>query len=143
MLILLLGTCESEQFPTPKYNKSQKYNVKLCIHDFYSTKFYLHFHIPTSKWVSKLIENVTISEDDIVRIVKSLNPNKSDGWDNLSIMMIEICDQSISYQLKLIFIDSLQEGISPKWKKANILPVHKKESKILIKSYRPIFGKIF
>ena len=46
-VILLLGAC-SEQFPTAEYNKSKKWNIKLRIHDFYSTKSYLHFHIPTS-----------------------------------------------------------------------------------------------
>ena len=47
VLILLLGACESEQFPTAEHNKSQKQNIKLCIHGFYFTKFCLHFHFPT------------------------------------------------------------------------------------------------
>ena len=47
VLILLLGACESEQFPTAEYSKSQKYNIKLCIHAFYSTRFCLHSHFPT------------------------------------------------------------------------------------------------
>ena len=34
-----------------------------------------------------------------------------------------------------------QEGIFPDcWKKANIVPLHKKESKNLLKNYRPIRG---
>ena len=53
--------------------------------------------------------------------------------------MIKIFGQSISYLLTRIFIDSLQEGIFPEsWKKANIVPVNKKENKILIRNYRPI-----
>ena len=34
---------------------------------------------------NKLIENVTTHEEDITRIFKILNPNKSHSWDNLSI----------------------------------------------------------
>ena len=96
-----------------------------------------------------LIENVTINEGDSTCIVKNSNSNKSHDWDNLFIRKIKICGPSITYTLKVLFIDSLQGRIFPEsWKKANIVPVHKKESKILIKNYRPIsllqmFGKIF
>lgn len=46
---------------------------------------------------NKLIENVTISEDDFTHIVKNLSPNKSHGWHNLPVGIIKICGQSISY----------------------------------------------
>ena len=51
--------------------------------------------------------------------------------------------------LKFIFETSVRSGCFPdSWKKGNIIPVHKKESKNLVKNYRPIsllpiFGKIF
>lgn len=84
-----------------------------------------------------------ISEDGVTRIVKSLNPSKSHGWDNLSVRKIKTCVQSNSYPLKLISLDSLQEGIFPEcWKEANIALVHKKENKVFIKNYKPIFEKI-
>ena len=50
---------------------------------------------------------------------------------------------------QLLFKSMLVEGIFPEdWKKSNVVPVHKKESKNLIKHYRPIsllpiFSKIF
>ena len=49
----------------------------------------------------------------------------------------------------IIFNTALNTGVFPDlWKKGNIVPVHKKESKHLVKNYRPIsllplFGKIF
>ena len=49
---------------------------------------------------NKLIENVTINEDDITRIAKNLNPNKSYVWDNLSVRMIS--GQSISGQKSMV-----------------------------------------
>ena len=63
--------------------------------------------------------------------------------------MIKLCGKSIVYPLKLIFEASLQGVEFPDyWKKANVVPVHRKESKNLVKNQRPIsllpiFGKIF
>ena len=51
--------------------------------------------------------------------------------------------------LKIIFEHSLKIGkFLEKWKKADVVPVHKKEDKILVKNYRPIslipiFAKMF
>ena len=63
--------------------------------------------------------------------------------------MIKMCDESIVFPLKLIFESALKFGVYPdKWKKAKVIPVHKKESKNLLKNYSPISllpvcGKIF
>ena len=90
---------------------------------------------------------MNVNGDDILAIIKNLNPNKSHGWDNISIRMIKLCGKSIAYSLKLIFEASLQCGEIPDyWKKANAVPAHKKKK--LVKNYRPIsllpiYGKIF
>ena len=53
--------------------------------------------------------------------------------------MIKICDKTFVYPLKLIFKASIQEGVFPDcWKKASAVPIKKKESKNLLKNYRPI-----
>ena len=63
--------------------------------------------------------------------------------------MIQLCRKEIILPLQLLFKSMLEEGIFPDdWKKSNVVPVHKKESTNLIKSYRPIsllpiFSKIF
>ena len=63
--------------------------------------------------------------------------------------MIKICGRSIAFPLRLIFESALHDGIFPdQWKKGNIVPIHKKGNKNLIKNYRPIsllpmFSKIF
>ena len=70
-------------------------------------------------------------------------------WDDISIAIVKMCDESIAYPLKIIFETALKSGIYPdKWKKADVFPVHKKESKNILKNYRPISllpvcGKIF
>ena len=63
--------------------------------------------------------------------------------------MIKICSESVTIPLKIIFEESLKKGIFPEiWKKANVVPIHKKEDKTFIKNYcpislLPIFGKMF
>ena len=63
--------------------------------------------------------------------------------------MIKICDWTLALPLKLIFKDCLAQGIFPEtWKRANIVPVRKRNSKNLKENYRPIsllplFGKTF
>ena len=75
----------------------------------------------------KRISDIEIKEDDIVLIIKNVNPNKAHGWDNVSIRMIQLCRKSIEKPLNYLFESSFTAGIfSEDWKKANIIPVHKK-----------------
>ena len=53
--------------------------------------------------------------------------------------MIKICDELKKFPLKLFLESALKFGVYPdKWEKANVIPVHKKESKNLLTNYRPI-----
>ena len=81
--------------------------------------------------------------------MKSLDPNKSHGWDNISIKMIKMCGESLALPLKMIFEAALNNGaFADDWKKDNIVPVHKKNLKTMLINYcpislLPIFAKIF
>ena len=63
--------------------------------------------------------------------------------------MIKICDETIALQLKIIFDTVFKSGSYPdKWKRANVVTVHKKGNKNILKNYRPISllpvcGKMF
>ena len=82
-------------------------------------------------------------------LIRSLNPNKAHGWDEISVKMVKICDDAIAPALKIIFDSALASGTYlTSWEKANVVPVHKKEEKNILKYYRPIsllpiFGKMF
>ena len=66
-------------------------------------------------------------------------PNEAHEWDDISIRLIKLYGKSTAFLLKLLFQSSLEEALVPvDWKKGNIVPVHKKENKSLIKNYRPI-----
>ena len=95
------------------------------------------------------LTSINFSQDDILKIIQNLNPNKAHGPDKISIRMIKICGDSLCKPLKMIFKSCFIMGEFPsEWKKANVDPVHKKSYKESLKNYRPvsllpIFGKIF
>ena len=63
--------------------------------------------------------------------------------------MLKISDKSICKLLELIFQSCVKQGKFPnEWKMANVIPVHKKSDKQILKNYRtvsllPICGKVF
>ena len=88
---------------------------------------------------------INLEHDTIA--VRNLNVNKAHGHDNISIRMIKMCDESLVRPLCIIFRNSLNSCIYlSTWKKANVIPVHKKDDKQCVNNYRPIsllpvFGK--
>ena len=87
----------------------------------------------------KRLNKISFKDSDITSIIKSLKPTKAHGADNISIRIIQLCGHSITFPLTLIFNFSLKTGTFPDtWKMANIIPVHKKEEKNIVKNYRPI-----
>ena len=93
---------------------------------------------------------INFIDDDILKVIRSLNINKAHGNDHISIRMINICDKAILEALSIIFKSCIDAtGIFPySWKKSNLVSVHKKGDKQLIENYRPvsllsILGKVF
>ena len=53
--------------------------------------------------------------------------------------MLLLCEDSVVLPLKITFKNILFTGIFPdSWKLANVVPIHKKDDKQLVKNYRPI-----
>ena len=96
-----------------------------------------------------MLSSVDIKDLDILNILKSLDPNKAHGHDDISIRMLKLSQKSILKPLKLIFESFLRTRLFPdQWKKVNVFPIHKKADKQLMENYRPvsllpICGKIF
>ena len=75
----------------------------------------------------KSISTVTFTSNDIATLIQNLDPNKAHGCDMLSIRMLKVCGKSICKPLDLIFQYCIKHGEFPtEWKKANVVPVHKK-----------------
>ena len=88
-------------------------------------------------------------QGDITSIIRNLNPNKAHGHDGISIRMVQLSCASIVKPLYLIFRHCIETSTFPlEWKKANVVPIHKKGDKCNISNYHPISvlpicGKLF
>ena len=100
-----------------------------------SSELPLNLHFTTEK----RLDTLNFSDNDIEKIIEKLDPNKVHGHDKISIRMIKICDKSIFKPLQLIFNQCIDTGsFLLEWKKANIVPIHKKGDKQCLKIYRPV-----
>ena len=101
------------------------------------------------KRTDKFISSILFSSNNIDRIIRDLDPNKAHDHDMRGIHMLKICGESISKPLEIISKSCIEKGQFPnEWKKANVVPVHKKGDKQVLRNYRPvsllsICGKIF
>ena len=85
------------------------------------------------------LESVNLDPVKILSVICTFDVSKAHGWDNVSVSMVKICDESLVKPLFNIFQFSLETGNFPSyWKRGNIVPVHKKGNKDLIINYRPV-----
>ena len=87
----------------------------------------------------KRIQSITFSESDVIKIIRALDVNKAHGHDNISVRMIKLCNNSVAHPLTLIFQNSMAAGtFATQWKRANIVPINKKNDKQIVSNYRPV-----
>ena len=83
--------------------------------------------------------SLVFSREDVLLILKKLNPNKAPGPDGINGKVLKNCAQSLAYPLSVLFNLSFSTGcIPPDWKLALVVPVHKKGDKSSVENYRPI-----
>ena len=104
---------------------------------------------PLNLLTDKKIDRISIQHNEIISLIRNLNPNKTSGSDGISGHMLLLCDNSVVLSLKIIFQNILVTSTYPDiWKLANVTPIFNKCDKQLLKNYRPISqlpicGKIF
>ena len=82
---------------------------------------------------------VIITQEDVFKILRSLNSNKAAGPDNLHPRLLIESAAHISLPLSRIFNMSLAKKSVPNdWRTANIIPIFKKGDKDNPGNYRPI-----
>jgi hypothetical protein len=85
------------------------------------------------------LEDLITEECDIRRCLLKLDPKKAFGPDGVSPRLLKEGANQLAPVLNKLFNKSLSTGIYPKlWKRANVIPIHKKKDKALISNYRPV-----
>ena len=72
----------------------------------------------------KRIYQLTIGNDEIISLIRNINPNKATGSGGKSGQMLLLCDDSVILPLKIILRNILLISFHPdKWKLANVTPI--------------------
>lgn len=82
---------------------------------------------------------IEVSTPELLKLLKTLDCNKSAGPDGLHPHLLVKCAESLIHPVSLLFNRSVTEGVLPSvWKSASITPIHKKGPKRDVSNYRPI-----
>jgi hypothetical protein len=84
-------------------------------------------------------EFIQTSEQEVLKILKSLDIGKANGPDGISSKLLKESSEAIALPLSKLFNKSFELTKVPAcWKEANVCPIFKKEDKSLVSNYRPI-----
>ena len=94
---------------------------------------------PTPELVSETLRHFEIPHGAVERLLVELSPHKACGPDGLSVRILRECARELAVPLEMICRMSIEQGVFPElWKRANVVPVHKKGDKRLPENYRPV-----
>jgi hypothetical protein len=87
----------------------------------------------------QVLENISTTPCEVKKILNSLELGKAHGMDGISARLLKETADTICLPLSSLINVSFDTGKVPAmWKKANVSPVHKKDSRSIIGNYRPI-----
>ena len=61
----------------------------------------------------KRTDHITIKNDEIISLIRKINPGKATGSDGISGQMLLLCDDSVILPLKIIFSNIMSTSIYP------------------------------
>ena len=94
---------------------------------------------PGAKKVESFLEQIQISEKDIMKRLHKLKTNKSAGPDSIHPRLLKELSNELTKPLALLFKKSLQEALIPQqWKKSHVSPIHKNGHCMQPNNYRPV-----
>ena len=62
---------------------------------------------------NKRIDNITIANDEIISLIRKINPNKATGSDGIYGQMLLLCEEFVILPLQIIFTNNLSTSIYP------------------------------
>ena len=85
------------------------------------------------------LSNISVSEEEICKLLKNLQPRKAAGLDNIQPSVLRKIPEVFAKPLRIIYQLSLDTATLPKtWKQAGVVPVFKKGARSDPSNYRPV-----
>ena len=130
--------------PLADNNISVTDNVNKC--NLFNNYFLSHSNIDTSNAMlpdlippENSLNNIVISEQEVFELIKCMDTSKATGPDLVSPRMLKEASDSIVPSLTRLFRVSITSNKFPlSWKRANVLPLFKKDDPGLVDNYRPV-----
>ena len=104
---------------------------------------------PPPSETDRTVTPVTVTREQVEGLLRVVDESKASGSDSVSPRLLKHCAMELSGPLCEVFTACLRENKWPStWKEAQVVPVHKKNSKTDPSNYRPIsllsvVGKVF
>lgn len=89
--------------------------------------------------VLNTLSNIAITNEDISDLIKCIDVNKATGPDQVSQAMLKMAGDALVPHLARLFNLSLEKSVFPAmWKRANVMPIFKKDDNAVRNNYRPV-----
>ena len=98
-----------------------------------------HTQVPLLDRTAPFMNDIAVSKDGVIKLLKGLNPSKALGPDELHPRVLKELATELGPVLAHLFQQSIDTGEIPKeWSLANICPLFKKSDRSLACNYRPV-----
>ena len=98
-----------------------------------------HTMVPLLDRSAPFMNDIAVSKDGVIKLLKGLNPSKALGPDELHPRVLKELATELGPAFAYLFQQSIDTGEIPKeWSLANICPLFKKSDRSLACNYRPV-----
>ena len=98
-----------------------------------------HTQVPLLDRCAPFMNDIAVSKDGVIKLLKGLNPSKALGPDELHPRVLKELATELGPVFAHLFQQSIDTGEIPKeWSPANICPLFKKSDRSLACNYRPV-----
>ena len=127
------------------HQRSELSNTILCIFSGFNGQFTdvfsknEHTQVPLLDRSVPFMNDIAVSKDGVIKLLKGLNPSKALGPDELHPRVLKELATELGPVFAHLFQQSIDTGeISKEWSLANICPLFKKGDRSLACNYRPV-----
>ena len=97
-----------------------------------------HIQVPLLDRSAPFMNDIAVSKDGVIKLLKGLNPSKALGPDELHPRVLKELATELGPVFAHLFQQSIDTGDPKEWSLANICPLFKKSDRSLACNYRPV-----